>query len=335
MVKTETIWYDPATTFSHNCTFNMVLSERGDGKTFSTLEFCVNRWLKAGKRFIYMRRTDVELKLCKDKLMDAITVENHYPNNVFKVEGTNIYCDDEIMGYCVPLSKAYQYKSTAFPDVETIMYDEFLIENKQGRYLPFEPQTLLSFMETVFRMRKVRIIMLANFFTVANVYFDYWQLYPKRDSVFTKHPTKPVLIHFYRSNAYRKKKLDSDMAKLVHGTNYGDFMLENKAIGDNYAFIEKPSGFIDYMMTFRFNGIEIGMWYSHSKGLFFMTPNSDPSTKHIMALDTDSHAPNLILLKNNKNHPNIKQLKWAIEHGVVRYENLTIKNTVLDMLDFL
>lgn len=330
----ENIWYDPAITLSHNYIWNMVLSHRGGGKTFGCLELAVRKWLKNKRQFIYLRRTDAELQLCKDHLMDAVQAEGHFAPHTFKVIGTDIYCDDEVIGYCVALSKAYQMKSVAFPNVDLIVFDEFLIEDKNGRYLPNEPNKVLAFMETVGRMRDITLMALANYISFDNIYFQYWGLHPKRGSVFTKHPEKPVLIHMYDNQNFKAKKKETPFAKLIKDTAYGAYILDNVALADNYTFVEKPEGFIDYMLTYRFNGVEMGQWYSPSKGLFYITSKSDPSTKYIMAFDTDSHAPNLLLISKNKNHPNIKELKKALNLGLVRFENLTIKNTMLEMLDY-
>jgi len=329
------IWYDPASTLSHNCIWNMVLSHRGGGKTFGCLSLCVRKWLKGKRRFIYLRRTDAELQLCKDHLMDAIKAEGHFDPHTFAVVGNDILCDGEVMGYCIALSKAYQMKSVAYPDVDFIIFDEFLIEDRNGRYLPNEPNKVLALMETVGRMRPIVLMMLANYVSKANVYFDYWKLHPKNGAVFTKHPQKPVLIHMYDNQSFKAEKAKTPFAQLIRDTAYGGYLLDNEALADNYTFVETPTGFLDFICTIKFQAKEMGIWMKPSEGQIWVRSVSDPSANKVLAFDTESHAPNVMLLKASRQHPNIKQLRQAIDYGFIRYENIGLKNTILELLNYI
>ena len=46
--------------------------------------------------------------------------------------------DERIAGYGMTLSTAQQLKSSNFPKVKTIIFDEFLIEPGQGHYIKNE-----------------------------------------------------------------------------------------------------------------------------------------------------------------------------------------------------
>lgn len=325
-------FYDPATTLSHNCILNFVLSLRNGGKTYGCLKMCVNRFLKTGEQFIYLRRTYEELKQCKNNLFEALKANNEFEGHELNIDGYNAMIDNKIGGYLMSLSKAYQVKSNAFPNVKYIIYDEFLIE-KNGRYLNGEPEALLAFMETVGRMREIRVLCLANFSTRANPYFNYFHIYPQRNTKFLKHKTKPLLIHVFDSESVRNEKKKTQMGQLVNNTAYGDFMLENNPFLDNYTFIEKPSGFLNYVATYIYQGEKVGEWYSPSKGLIFLTSHIDPTCNNVFSFDTDSHEPNILYIKKMKNHPNVKDLRFAYENGVLRFETLIIKNVILDLLD--
>ena len=322
------IFYNPAQTLSYNYKVNMVCSMRGPGKTFGTLVMLINRFLKYGEQFIYLRRTQEELKECKNKLFDDIKAKEVFPGVELKCDGKQLLCNKEIMGGVQALSKAYQVKSVAWPKVKWILFDEFIIEDtKVAKYLPNEPMKLEGYMETVGRLRELRVILLGNMATKANPYFDYYRLWPKANTRIQRNRERGVLLHMWDSEAFRKLKLQTEMGQLV-----GDYMLGNSPFMDNDTFIEKPKGYLDYMVTYKFNGIEMGQWYAKDAGLFYLSSQSDPSTKRVLAFDTDSHGPNLIFIKQNKNHPNIKQLRWAYDNGLVRFENLTIKMNLYNML---
>lgn len=327
------IFYNPAETLSYNFKVNMVCSMRGPGKTFGTLVMLINRFKRYGEQFIYLRRTFEEVKECKDKLFDDIKEKCVFPNDDLRCEGKTLLCNGEVMGGVQSLSKAYQVKSVAWPKVKWILFDEFIIEDtKISRYLPSEPLKLEGYMETVGRLRELRVIMLGNMATKANPYFDYYKLWPKANTKVQRNRERGVLLHLWDSEAFKELKRQTDMAKLVEGTAYGDYMLGNSPFMDNDTFIGKPEGYLDYVVTYRFNGVEMGQWYSRAQGLYYISGQSDPSTKKVFAFDTESHAPNLIFIKSMRNHPNIKQLRYAFDNGLVRFENLTIKLAFYDML---
>lgn len=329
------IFFNPSVPLSYNCLLNFILSIRNGGKTYGCLKLCVNSFLKHGDEFIYVRRTDAEMLEVKDNIFDALINDNVFPNHELTVNGYDLKCDNKQIGYCIPLSKAYKMKSTAYPKVKYIIYDEFLVEEKNTHYLYNEPRKLLSLMETVIRLRDdVRVFLLGNYSSKSNPYFDYFKLYPKPNAVFTRHKTRPILIYNFQAKELMEIKQTSKMGQLVSGTSYGDYMYSNTPFADNDTFIGKPAGFLDYVVTYRFNGLEMAQYYAKSTGMFYISSKPDANSKRVFAFDTDSHEPNLIYIKQMRNHPNIKELKFAFENGLLMFENLTIKNTILELLNF-
>jgi hypothetical protein len=273
--------------------------------------------------------------LAKDKLLDAIMSVGHFGERKLYVQGNLIMMDEEVIGYCLALSKAYQMKSVAYPDVDTIIYDEFLLEDRNGRYLPNEPNKVLALMETVGRLREVRLLMLGNYASRANIYFDYWKLFPKPNAIFTKHPTKPVLIHLYANTLFREVKGQTPFAKLIEDTPYGGYILDNNPIHDNYTFVEPLNVPVVYWFGIYWQGLKIGVQYQDNEGIVWFTDKIDPSAKQRFSFDTDSHQPNMLLLKSSRTHPLLKQMRYAIDTGMVRFTNLGIKNAILELLQYL
>lgn len=329
------MFYNPVETLSHNCLINQVLSERGGGKTFGSIEYALKQFKKKKAEFIYIRRTDEELKKCKDNLFAAIITERKFPKDSLTVDGYNLKVNGKIAGYCIPLSKAYQLKSTAYPNVELMIFDEYLIEERAGRYLPSEVHKLLALYETVARLRDVKLLMLANYISRSNIYFDYWRMYPKNGAVFTKHPDKSILIHMWSSQEYREKKAITPFAKIIADTPYGGYILENKALNDNFTFVKSPSGKVRYLYTIKFSGLDMGFWYSDKEGRIYVRDVIEENCKTVFAFDTNVHAPNILLLRGARQDSNIKTLKYALENGLVYFENLSLKNATIDLLNFI
>lgn len=330
----KSMWYDVSKTLSHNCLFNFVLSMRGGGKTFNCLLQAVRNWKKRKEQFCYVRRTETEIDECKEYIMKAISKEGYFPEFKFETIGNEILCNGEVMGFCIAVSTAYKLKSTAFPRVSFIIYDEFLIEDsKTQRYLNNEPKKLLSLYETVIRLRDKPIVLLGNYTSRSNPYFEYFNIFPKYNAEFTKDEENTLLIHMYDNKEFKEEKAKTKFAKLISKTSYGAYILDNKALNDNYTFVEKPTGNLSYRYTIRFQGKNIGIWYS-SVGLLYATSNIDKKCKRIYVFDNESHEPNFILIKANKNQPHIKHLRECYENGLLRFENLGIKNTITDVFSY-
>ena len=98
---------------------------------------------------------------------------------VLWVKGRRFYCDDAEIGQILFLSVQQSKKSVEYPDYDTIIFDEFIIEKGFQRYLPDEVNKLFNFMDTVFRNRdNCRCICLANAISWVNPYFIFFKFAP-------------------------------------------------------------------------------------------------------------------------------------------------------------
>ena len=71
------------------------------------------------------------------------------------------------------LSASEHYKSLAFPEIKSIVYEEFITNSY---YLPDEPKLMLNFMSTVFRHEKGHVYCIGNKVSRINPYFGEWEL---------------------------------------------------------------------------------------------------------------------------------------------------------------
>ena len=116
--------------------FNLVIGQRGNGKTFGVLKHFLECYKKTKKRFCYIRRWDEDVKAFRmeqlfapfrnfiDELFgDEFTIQ--YRNHKFYLvngNGTKIDC----IGYVLSLSSSHHTKSIAYTNVGNILYDEFI-----------------------------------------------------------------------------------------------------------------------------------------------------------------------------------------------------------------
>ena len=171
------MYYDYQQILSYNALLNLLIGERGVGKTYGATKFVVDDFKKRGNEFAYIRRYKSELKKSVPNFFSAVNSNNEFPNNHLYSKGNNFYCDDVNFGYAMTLATAQDLKSVNFSKVKTIIFDEFIIEEGQKKYyLKNEVFIFLNLIETISRLRDVRVFMLANSASSTNPYFLYFDL---------------------------------------------------------------------------------------------------------------------------------------------------------------
>ena len=133
------------------------------GKTYGATKLVVNKYLKKDEEFAYIRRYKPELAKALPKFFDSVNANNEFPEHYLCAKSNRFFCDSECFGYAMTLATAQDLKGTSFSKVTTIIFDEFIIEEGQKKYyLKNEVETFLGLIETLARMRDIRIFMLAN-----------------------------------------------------------------------------------------------------------------------------------------------------------------------------
>ena len=171
-------------------TYNVVFGERSNGKTYASLKQAVKEYVEQGcSQFVYVRRWKEDITGRRASLLFAGINTNeevakltagkfagvHYFASKFYLcnydeNGKPIYSEGDCIGFTMSLSDGEHDKSTSFPNVRTIIFDEFLT-NKT--YLVNEFVLFMNLVSTVVRRRDdVKIYMLGN---TVNKYCPYFQ----------------------------------------------------------------------------------------------------------------------------------------------------------------
>lgn len=169
--------------------YNLIIGERSNGKTYGVLEYAVKQYFQTGGQLAYVRRwkEDVTGKrasrvfsalIADDKIRKYSSGEytgiyylagKFYPCN-YDDKGKVVYSDSEILGYTFCLSDVEHDKSTAYPHITTILFDEFLTKYV---YLEDEFVTFMNVLSTIIRQRdNVKIFMCGN---TVNRYAPYFK----------------------------------------------------------------------------------------------------------------------------------------------------------------
>lgn len=166
--------------------YYIVIGERTGGKSYSALDFCLRLYFLSGEEFIYLRRYDEDIKKKRMDQLFAPFSRNGYISMITDGKYNNVYYyagkfylsltkdgktirSDKPFAYALALNTMIHDKSTSFPDVGTIIFDEFLTRKIE---LSDEFADFMNVVSTVFRSRtNARIIMLGNTVNKSSVYF--------------------------------------------------------------------------------------------------------------------------------------------------------------------
>jgi hypothetical protein len=322
-IMDKALYYNPNKMLSYNRILNFVIGARGIGKSYAWKVHPIKRFLKYGEQFIYLRRYKPELKKVNQYFDN---VKEEFPGIELKVKGREFYVNGKLAGWAIPLSSWQSEKSNAYPNVSTIIFDEFLREKDNSGYMPNEVSALLNLMDTVFRDREnCRCVALSNAVSVVNPYFLYFNLIPNINKRFNANES--ILIEIPDSKDFSEERRKTRFGKLIDGTNYGEMSLDNDFVNDSNVFIEKRSKESKYVFTVVYKGMNMGVWVDNDLGLLFLSHDHDPSSKKVFALSKEDLTENVMLISGWKKNYYLKKLVGSFMAGYLRFDNQVLRTT--------
>ena len=172
-----------------NSTYNVIIGERSNGKTYASLKYGVEQYFKNGSQIALIRRWQTDIKgnrasevfkalLANDEVSKISKGEYegiHYYGGKYYLcnygdDGKALYNENDVIAYPFSLSDTEHNKSISYPSIKTIIFDEFLTRQV---YLPDEFILFMNTISTIVRNRTdVKIFMLGNTVNKYSPYFD-------------------------------------------------------------------------------------------------------------------------------------------------------------------
>lgn len=330
------MFYDFNKLLSYNALLNFVIGERGVGKSFGAKKFVISDYLKNGNEFVYIRRYKTELDNAYEGFFDQLQNEGLFLDHTFRIAASKkkidkFYCDKEVCGYGVPLSTANILKSASFPKVKTLIFDEFLIDNGTYHYLRNEVTQFLDIIETIARLRDVRVLLLGNAITISNPYFDYFKLGLPYNSEFRTFKDGTILVNYIKNPAYREKKKATRFGALIDGTEYGEYAIDNAFLRDNDSFLAKRDKDARVYSTIVLKGSKYGIWQNWKSGFVYISKDFEPSNPCVFVFDINDHTENTIYTKA-RNSTWFQPVLKAYKMGCLFFETQKIKNDFIAII---
>ena len=330
------MYYDVHPILTYNALINIIIGERGVGKTYGFKKFCIQDYLKNGNQFVYLRRYVSELKKSASGFFDGFKLNKEFEGHEFKVvtkkDSFEFWCDGEICGYGLALSTAGQIKSKEFPFVKNLIFDEFIIERGVYHYLQYEVHSFLDILETIFRTRDFRCFLLGNAVNRINPYFNYFKIEMPYNTDIKTYRNGEMLVQYIKNEAYREFKKNTRFGRLINGTEYGDYAIDNKFLHENRVFIGKKPPTAKFYFTLKLGNDNYGIWSDYKSSKVFISKDYDPSCPVIFTLDPDSHDENTRLVSLRRSD----FFKNLVEHyrtGLLYFDNLHTKGVILPLLN--
>ena len=327
-------YYSYDKVLSYNAMLNFIIGERGVGKTYGAKVFAVKRFLNKGEEFVYIRRYKSEFKSSvgsekEQRFFNQIASE--FPDVQFKNTSSQLFINDKVCGYAVPLSTAHILKSASYDKVTTLIFDEFIIDKGVYHYLSNEVEQLLDLLETIGRLRNIRVFFLGNAISSTNPYFLYFDLSLPYNSDVKTFKDGSILVNYIKNISYREMKKKTRFGKLIEGTKYSEYAIDNEFLRDSKTFIQKKTPECKHYFNVFYNQVNYGVWIDHKKQLMFCSMDYDPNSPIQFSITADDHDESKVLIRSRKS-VHFQALINYYRLGKFRFENQKVKNGFTEFL---
>lgn len=174
-------FYSVDTILTHNADYNMIYGERSNGKTTSVLRYALEDYINSGyvNQLAVLRRWEEDFKgkngkqlfeniinlgwvyeLTLGKYNSIYYYSQRWYLCSYNDDGERVTVCEEPFAFGFALTSEEHYKSSSYPNIKTILFDEFITRQY---YLPEEFVKFQNILSTIIRLRTdVKIFMCGN-----------------------------------------------------------------------------------------------------------------------------------------------------------------------------
>lgn len=175
----------------YNADYNIIYGERSNGKTTAVLGYALKRYIESGftEQLGIIRRWEEDYKGKNGTQMfeaiNALGWVEKWTKGFYNIvyywgqrwylakydeQGKKLYQDEKPFALGFSITSEEHYKSTAYPDITTILFDEFIT---RSYYIPDEFVKFQNLLSTIIRLRtNVKIFMCGNTINKYCPYFN-------------------------------------------------------------------------------------------------------------------------------------------------------------------
>ena len=353
-----------------NCQYNIIFGKRSNGKTFDALIHAVEDFYRTGKQFAYVRRWKEDITGSRaSELFNSLINDGKGKNRIADLTGglydtvlyrnrrwylTNLsdqadekksFSEMRPMAFGFSLSDMEHDKGSSFPDITTIIFDEF---TTRGYYLKDEFAVFMNVISTIIRHRTdVKIYMLGNTVDQFCPYFNEMGITGAKTmeqgtiDVYTYGNTNlRVAVEYCEDNTGKKSKTGNldyfafDNPKLKMITS-GAWEID---IYPHLPYKYKPSDVLaEYFIKYQ-NEILHAEVIEVENDIFTYIHRKTSEIKHpdcdLILSDERSPKPNVIYNLFRSTIPAARKIVWFFQNDKVFYQSNDIGEIVNSFLNF-
>lgn len=239
----ELKFYSLEKILGYNADYNIIFGERSNGKTYAALEYGIKEFVDSGlqNQTAIVRRWKEDIKGKRAETLYNALEANGRIAELTNGEYTEVYYfngryylsnyDENLqkhvphtkpLAYTFALSEMEHDKSTSYPDITTVVFDEFITRRY---YLPDEFILFMNVLSTIIRQRNnVKIFMLGN---TVNKFCPYF--------------TEMGLRHIPQMEQGTIDLYQFGKGQLTIAVEYADTISKNKASNKYFCFDDSES----------------------------------------------------------------------------------------------
>ena len=167
---------------------------------------------------------------------------------------------------------------------------------------------------------------------ITNPYFLYFDIHLPYNKEIATFKNGLIALQYIKNEKYREEKRKTKFGRLVQGTSYEKYAIDNQDININHDFIDKKKGTARFKFTFVYENDYFGVWYDNSLGLMYVSYDYDKNSPLIFSCTLKDHKENTLFLKSARNYSCWRFFIDNFNLGNVRYENQKIKAICQDLI---
>lgn len=335
-------FYNPTRLLSYGRPLNFTIGSRSIGKSTGWAIKLIKDFMEKGRMFIYVRRTQDETQLTAPGYFDnAVDILRGFGYDIkdFYYQGEKYYLNGELCGFAIPLSLQQKYKSANYSRVFYILYDEFMVMPGGSRYLggatnaSFEVEAMTSLYQTVDRgigrafRNETIIIFVGNAGTFFNPFFINYGVdrFLRPDTKYLA-PKGQIYVLEMTTETEATKDIKQSNGYLMSSEKTKAYAYDN-AFADlsGDAFIVKdPKGSRNRLCNLSYEGHKYGVYMYPEAGYLYINHREADGLQTI-ALTTDDHRPNYLMIKSWHGHPVTNLIKQMYDLGSIRFSDYKCK----------
>lgn len=329
------VFYDAQGILSYKRLNNIVMGIRGHGKTDNITKRSIETGLKTKKiSCAILVRYKEDIVNIKDSWW-LVCADRCFPEWTFHTTRRIVYASNGIETFpiaeFIAISEYIRVKKVPRPYVKWIFFDEFL--NEDMDYLPNEVDKFLSVCDSIIRNREdVKVFLVSNTISMINPYFDYFNIKTIPTQRFTKCD-HDCILEFTDSEDFAKYRKETKFGSSIQDTRYGQFAVEGKFMLDDTTNVIKdfPRGKNYQLFNLVLNGMNICVNFINN--LYYFSFSKDFTRLLYTPYVNDAKQFGAIFC--GKNFKYFKQIMKAFMNDEVMYQDLRIKNEIIEFVRFL